>query len=885
MIGRTIGSYHVLAKLGEGGMGEVYRASDTTLNRDVALKLLPDAFTKDPDRLARFKREAQVLASLNHPNIAAIYGFEDANHALVMELVEGPTLAERITNGPIPLDEVLPIARQIAEALEAAHEKGIIHRDLKPANVAFTADGHVKVLDFGLAKALDPVAGSDLTNSPTLTLAATQAGVILGTAAYMAPEQAKGRAADKRSDVWAFGCVLYEMLTGTRPFEGDDISEILACVLKSDPVWSALPVETPPAIRRLLHRCLQKDRRQRLADVADARLEIDDALGAPATDALPPAPRHASIGSIALAVSVAAVTAAVATWALTRRSPQVPPSVTRLSIAPAVADALTVSGNDRDVAISPDGRRVAYVGGNGTSLVIRDLDRSDPIRIDGIGLPHNPFFSPDGAWVGFVDGLSALRKLPVRGGAVETICRFAFPGVGATWAGDTIVFNMYGGLWRVSAAGGEPEKLTPVAADGQPVYFNPSFLPGGRAVLFAFAGKEQGIGVLDLQRGTTKVVMRAGMNFNGAGATYLDSGHLIYASRAQAQGPAALNLIGFDVNRLETVGTPVALNEPIFITPFGRVPDFDVSQNGTLVYVAATAEPAARRLVWVARDGHEEPIDAPVRAYTYPNVAPDGRQVAIDIRDQENDTWIWDLGRRTLRRLTFDPGFNQYAVWTRDGRRVLYLLNQNLVWQQADGSGVPEVVARRTHLLAPYAFSPDGRRLVFREDFPETGHDLMVLSLEGERKVEPLLQARFNELNAEISPDGRWVAYESDESGAHEIYVRPFPDVKAGRWQISTAGGRMPLWARDGRELFFLASGGALMSAAIDAGQTFVAGAPARLFDHHYYIGGASSIGRTYDVAPDGRGFLMIKPDTGQPASLMVVLDWFEELKARVPAK
>jgi len=564
-----------------------------------------------------------------------------------------------------------------------------------------------------------------------------------------------------------------------------------------------------------------------------------------------------------------------------------------LSVVPAEADAITVSGSDQDLAIAPDGTRIAYVGGTGTSLIIRNLDSTEAVRIDGAGLPHNPFFSPDGAWVGFVDGLSMIKKVSARGGTIETVCRIWTPAVHAAWHGDTIAFAQYGRIYRVSAAGGIPEAITPPAEAEQPGLFNPMFLPDGNAVLVGMsptaATRDAGIGVVDLRTRTQKRIMSiapsAGLSIVGLLARFIAPNRLIYrpAIELGAKSAPALRVVGFDLSKLETVGAPVAIDEPVFITPFGGYADFDVAQNGTLVYVASSARPNVRQLAWVNRDGREEPIDLPARAYTYPNFSPDGRQVAFDIRDQENDSWIWDLGRNTLRRLTFDPGFDQYAVWARDQQHIVHILVNRIFWQPPDGSGQPELLAQRQHLLAPYAFSKDDRQLVFREDFPETGHDLMMLSLDAGRKVEPLLQTRFNELNAEISPDGRWLAFESDESGPHEIYVRPFPDVNAGRWQVSTAGGRAPQWSRDGQELYFLGLDGAMMAARVELTKTFVSYAPTRLFEHRNYVGGAVSIGRTYDVAPDGHRFLMIKP--APPPDIAVVLNWSEELKQRVPTR
>ena len=911
--GTRIGSYEIISLVGAGGMGEVFRAHDTKLGRHVAVKILPAAVASDPERLTRFEREARTLASLNHPHIAHVYGVEETTdtRALVMELVEGEDLSARVARGPMPLDEVLPIARQLADALEAAHDLGIVHRDLKPANIKLRSDGTVKVLDFGLAK-LNPdgpagalietgaAIGRDaaVTTPAIASPAMTVHGVILGTAAYMAPEQAKGKPVDRRADVWAFGCVLYEMLTGHRAFEGEDVTDTIAAVVTKDPDWTRLPPSTPPSIRRLLRRCLAKPVKERLRSIGDAMLDLAEPAegsGEVVTTGATSLPRRRSqsLRSWATAVGALVVLMLVAAlaWTLGRNQsiPDRPASfAARLALVPSDGDAIAVSGNDRDLAISPDGKRIAYLGGNGTALIVRDLDRKQVVRIDRAGLPHNLFFSPDGAWVGFIDGLSAIKKVPATGGPIETVCRIMNPGVDADWHGDTIVFAQYGRVHRVSARGGVPEVVTPPPGADQPALYVPKFLPSGEAVLVGVAARapadsEGGIGILDLRTGALKLIVPLSRTLgalNGLGARFVAPNHLVYRPALQRGGEVAarLRVVGFDLERMEATGAPAVVDEPIFITEFGGYADFDVAENGTLVYVANTAQPNTRRAVWVHRDGREEAIDLPARAYTYPNVSPDGRQVAFDIRDQENDSWIWDLARNTLRRLTFDPGFNQYAVWAHDQRHVVHIIGGNIFWQPPDGSGRPEQLAERQRLLAPYAFSKNDQQLVFREDSPDTGHDLMILSFDQDRKVEPLLQTRFNELNADISQDGRWLAYESDESGAPNVYVRPFPDVNAGRWQVSASGGRAPRWSRDGQELYFLGLDGAMMTARVEGAGAFVSHAPTRLFDHRNFVGAASSIGRTYDVSPDGSRFLMFKPAPAPHIS--VVLNWAETLTA-----
>jgi hypothetical protein len=724
--GTRLGPYEIVSALGAGGMGEVYRARDTKLNRDVALKVISDTFALDPDRLARFRREAQVLASLNHPHIAAIHGFEDSGdtHALVLELVEGETLADQIARGAIPLDEALPIARQIAEALEAAHDQGIIHRDLKPANIKITPDGNVKVLDFGLAKLTEgggPGRAGELhlTQSPTITNPAqmTGVGVILGTAAYMAPEQAKGQAADKRADVWAFGAVVFEMLTGQRLFTGETISDTLASVLKNEPNWGTLPEATPTAVRRLLRRCLEKDRKRRLDSAADAGLEIEEALTAPsATDRAAGQPGAALRSAWARALPWAVVGALAAglvvvlvLWAPWRAA--APPHVTRTAIATSGPAVLTINGFNGDLALSPDGTHVVYVGNNGTQLFVRALDALEPVAIATGGAVQGPFVSPDGQGVGFFDG-TTLRKVAITGGPPITLTSVNGLPTGATWAlDDTIIFattSVATGLQRVSAAGGTPEVLTrPDHAHGEGSHLWPEILPGGRALLFTITSQTGGletaqVAVRDLRTGTQKVLLRGGSHGH-----YVASGHLVYVAAG------TLRAIPFDLARLVTQGTAVPVLPRLATTSFGAG-DFAVAADGTLVYVDAPGSlaPNARTLVWVDRMGKEESVAAPPRAYQHPRLSPDGTRVALSSIDQENDLWIWDLGRATLTRMTFDAGLDQFPVWTPDGRRIVFSSARsgqlNLWWQAADGTGAAERLTTSSNPQLVTGITPDG---------------------------------------------------------------------------------------------------------------------------------------------------------------------------------
>jgi Tol biopolymer transport system component len=912
--GTRLGVYEVTAPIGEGGMGQVYRARDTKLNRDVALKILPDAFASDADRLARFTREAQTLASLNHSNIAAIYGIEEGGdvRALVMELVEGEDLSQRIARGAIPLDETVPIARQIADALEAAHEKGIIHRDLKPANIKITSLGTVKVLDFGLAK-LDERSASlsgergDLTHSPTLTFNATQAGIILGTAAYMAPEQARGQVVDTRADIWAFGCVVFEMLTGQRPFEGELISDVLASVLKTDPNWQALPVDTPAALHRLLRRCLEKDPRRRLQAIGEARVQIDDLLsGAPdaagasaLSRALPLWWRMLPWGVAGTAI--AGLMLVLALWVPWRSA--APPRVTRTTITTSGPAALTITGVDRDLALSPDGTHVVYVGNSGTQLFVRALDALEPVAIASGNNLGGPFVSPDGQWVGFFENVTTLRKVAITGGPAITLTSVGAIPRGATWAtDDTIIFatsNPATGLQRVSAAGGTPEVLTrPDRAQSEANQFLwPEILPGSRAVLFTITSQTGGletaqVAVRDLRTGTQKVLLRGGSHgryvASGLARRSLgEVGHLVYVAAG------TLRAIPFDPTRLETHGTAVPVPPRLITTPYGAG-DFAVATDGTFVYVDAPGGLAAnaRTLVWVDRTGKEEPIAAPPRAYQHPRLSPDGTRVALSSTDQEIDILVWDLRRTTLTRLTLDPGQDFFPVWTPNGKRIVFTSNRggqnNLWWQAADGTGTAERLTTSSNTRFVTGITPDGTAVLFFEVTPTMGRDLLQLALDGTRRVTPLLQTKFDELNGIVSPDGRWLAYESNSSGSFEIYVQPFPNVGGGQRQVSTAGGRQPLWARSGKELFYVGGNGALLRVPVEAsGATWNAGTPTKLLEGRYVTGG--TLGRTYDVSPDGQRFLMIKAsgtDAGAPPpAIIVVQHWDEELKRLVPTK
>jgi len=886
MVGQTISHYKVLEKIGEGGMGEVYRATDTKLNRDVALKILPEQFASDTQRMARFQREAEVLASLDHPNIGQIYGIEEAGQtkALVLQLIEGPTLADEIAQGPIPVEDALKIALQMAEGLEAAHEKGIIHRDLKPANVKITPEGQVKILDFGLAKALEvEVPASSLSQSPTLTAAATQAGVILGTAAYMSPEQAKGKQTDTRADTWGFGAVVYEMLTGKRAFEGEDVSDTLAAVLRAEIDWSRLPSETPPSVRRLLERCLNRDLRRRLADIREARIAIEDYLADPSAGIVQPGsdtvqtPPRRILPWVLAAVVLSAVTAGVAVWSVMGPAP---PRLARF----AISEPPNVSFNTRSapsVTISPDGTRIVYVG-PGNQLYVRAVDQLDAVALRG-GVGINPFISPDGNWVGFRDGSdNTLKKVSIHGGPPVVLSE-GFGGIaGASWgADDSIIFGTYqpNGLFRVSAAGGEEREPLTNLEEGESGHRWPEILPGGHIVLFTVE-KGQGeanreISALNLETGERKLLIRGGSNPH-----YAATGHIVYGA------DGTLRAVPFDLDAVEVKGDPIPVLEGVVTQARGDA-HFSLAEDGTLVYVPGTGGGVVGQLtfVWVDREGREEPVAAEPRAYQEFNLSPDGTKIAVRVIGPGNhDVWIYDLVRNTQMRLTFDPAIEAFPIWTPDGQRVAFgSSDAPLSWKAADGTGEVEILVESSRQV-PQAFSSDGTALVFQDRTP-SGYYLGMLSLDGERTSTLLLETKFGERNAALSPDGRWMAYQSNESGQFEVYVRPFPDVNGGRWQVSSSGGSWPLWNPNGREFFYAGSEG-MMAVPIETEPTFTQGPADLLFGLGPYLTGQPN--RRIDIPPEGDRFLMLKTgggsdETAETTSIIVVQNWFEELKRLVP--
>ncbi len=886
MVGTTISHYKVIEKIGQGGMGEVYRAEDTNLSREVAIKVLPEQFTQDPQRLARFEREAKLLASLNHPNIAAIHSFEHADdvHFLVLELVPGETLQERVAKGPLPVEETLEVCRQIAEGVEAAHEKGVIHRDLKPANVKVTPEGKVKILDFGLAKAFEeetPV--SDISQSPTLTQEMTQAGVILGTAAYMSPEQAKGEPVDKRADIFAFGCVLYELLTGKRTFDGKTITETLGAIIHKEPDWAALPRTTPWRIRELLRRCLTKDAHDRLRDIANVRVEIKIALTEPTTvsptgvvsTAQPALWRTIVPWSIAVAAVVIAIS--IAFW----RSPQpLSPPSTRFAITPSLAALANTQGSD--LAISAEGRHVLYKANTerGIQLYLHSLDDlvDRPIpgtdRTDALG---SPFFSPDGKSVAFFEG-GKLKKVSLAGGSPITLCDAAGFLLSGSWGpDDTIVFSGGTDLYRVSASGGEPEILaTPDLDKGETGYSAPHILPGGKGVLFNLAPGPAGvfsrqIAVLSLEGEKQKILIE-----DGRQAKYLETGHLVYEQAATGN----LMAVRFDLDTFEVMGDPVPVLQGVRQSPPGQV-DYALSEKGTLVYVPQ--QQYEQSLVWVDRKGTESLITQEELSFGSPRISPDGKQVALAIAGEgTQNIWIYDLEGESLRRLTFGSG--SVETWSPDGKWIIFQRvdedgRRTISRKLADGSGpVEQLTVPVSRGQQPHSLTPDGRILAFGGG----DGDIWMLPMEGDREPQRFITSPNNECCEKFSPDGKWLAYVSDELGLDQVYVGPFPNPTDVKWLVSEEGGGQPVWSPDGTELFYR-NGDRMVAVSVQTEPTFRRGRPEVLFEGTYVSSRFISGYQYYDISRDGQRFLMIKAEEGSTAQINVVLNWFEELKRLVP--
>jgi len=869
-------------------MGEVYLARDTTLDREAALKILPEMVLQDPDRLARFEREAKALAALNHPNIAQVYGVlragdEAASPAIAMEYVPGDDLSQIIARGPVAVDEALKIARQVAAALETAHGAGIIHRDLKPANIRVRPDGVVKVLDFGLAKSSDPAGTSGVSamNSPTLTARATEMGVILGTAAYMAPEQAKGRATDRRVDVWAFGVVLYEMLTGRRAFAGDDVTEVMAAVIRDTPALDLLPAATPPGVRRLLRRCLEKDAAKRVRDMGDAGLELDEAMTGARDEVAPAVVSQARSGPsaawlIGAAVALVAIVAA-ATWWL-KPAPVEDRPVARFEIP--LPTGVNVTGTAYPaIAISRDGRRAAYITTRG--IFVRDLDSTEPRAIsDSAAGNLGIAFSPDGEWLAWVS-TAGLVKIPVAGGPAQSLDA-KLDGRSVSWTSDgRILVGSDRGVLALPETGGTAEVLLPLA-DGAQGSFRPQLLPDGRHVLYSSLKDGRVSAVVQAVGEAPKVVLE-----NAVGALFVPSGHLLFGRDVQAWA------VPFDPDALEVRGSPVALSDSVFVSAASGLPQVAVADNGTTVMLPDDQGEEDLVLVWADNSGNATPAFAVPRRYSDPRLSPDGRRVALHLWDEENDIWIADLQRGGLTRITFDPAEDETPVWSPDGRYVAYSADRTgqprtVFRKRVDGNASePEEVAwqspEHNHVTD---WSPDGK-IIVQVGGTATSDDILAVDVET-KEVTPLVASPFSERQGRISPDGRWLAYTSSESGRPEVFVLAYPSLDA-RVTVSTNGGVEPVWSRDSKRLYFRSDEDIMVATVVSTDPLELSTPTVQFPDRFVRTQGDNHI--HFDLAPDGRLLLIGYPDLGREAGpreggrLTIAVNWLEELKRRLPVR
>ena len=872
--GTRIGAYDVGALLGSGGMGVVYRAHDRSLGRDVALKVLPADWSAHPDRVARFDREARLLASLSHPSIAAIYGFEEAGatRAIVLELVEGPTLDERLSRGAVPLPEALSIAQQIAEALDAAHEKGIMHRDLKPANIKLTPEGAVKVLDFGLAKAFDHPLPLASPSSETVTAERTRVGVVLGTAGYMSPEQARGDPVDKRTDIWAFGCVLYEMLTGQRTFSGATAADLMSAVLNREPDWTALPPSTPRAVRTLLHRCLAKDRKRRLRDIGDAVLELQTAAASPAPEMAGTEPRWRRWwlpAAAALTVILLAATAVL--WQRPWRRASVSPMTVRMTCTlPRGVSVTEGPAYASSLALSPDGSILVIAGTSddaGTQLYQRRLDRLDVTPLSGTAGGASPFFSPDGKWIGFF-AEGQMRRIPVGGGAAVDITKVPEHTYGASWGpDDRIIFvsGARGRLLAVDMRGGAVEAVTKIL-DDETGHYRPQVVADGRTLLF-----DNGRSIYAFDR----ISGRREKLLEGRAPYYSSTGHLIFC-----RGTTLL-AAPFDASRFEITGPAVPLLDGISERPASATKHYAISRSGSLAYVPVAG---SHSLVLINADGSERLIGEEQPTLENPQFSPDGRRVAVASRGRTGENieiWIHDLERGIPSRLTFDGG--RAPVWTPDGAAVTYSHlgeAQGIYRKSADGTGVAERLVALSEFHWLIGWTPDGRTLAYgglldRRGTNASGSSIWAVADGNSRQVvEPGLV-----WGGRLSPDGRWLAYYLLESGSFEVYVTPFPGGGT-RWLISERGGRDPSWGPDGTELYYR-SGNRLVAAQIDTKR----GGPRVVARRVVLERFRPPLYDDYDIHPDGRTLVIVRPARGVSDDPILVVNWQEELKRVLPER
>ncbi|MGD1072617.1 MAG: protein kinase [Bryobacteraceae bacterium] len=869
--GDKLDRYEILALIGNGGMGEVWKAHDPRLNRDVAIKVSAQQFTD------RFDREAHAIAALNHTNICTLY--DVGPNYLVMEFIEGPTLADRIAEGPIPLDEALGYAKQIAAALEAAHEKPIVHRDLKPANVKIRPDGSVKVLDFGLATAVEEVEVTP--DSPTM-MPGTHVGVILGTAGYMSPEQARGKKVDKRADIWAFGVVLYEMLTGRRLFQGEDVTETMASVVKEKPDLSGVPAQVLP----LLNRCLEKDPNNRLRDIGDAWA----LLGSGAVSSAPSQSRL-GMGLGWIAAGALAVVAVVALWAPWRAQKPVDRPLIRLDVDLGADVSVPAANAANPLAISPDGTRLVYASGTPARLFTRRLDQAKATELPGTQGAAGPFFSPDGQWVGFSLG-GKLNKISVEGGAVVPLADVIGFG-GASWGedGNILVSDARKGLVRVPAGGGPPQMVVDVLK-GEYALASPQILPGGKAILFASyatrSADTASVQALILADHHRKVVVQGGTSPRYL-ATQNGAGYLLYTNRA------TLFAVPFDPDKLETRGTAAPMLDDVAHSPVGSA-HLEISRTGALVYRRGGGDTGLLTVTWIEGAGKTEPLLAKPGLYDRPELSPDGQRLAVDVTEASGqDIWVYDWKRDTMTRLSF-TGTAFSPIWSPDGRYIAWGSSaQGMFAARSDGAGQPQPLTRSTDQQSPWSFTPDGRQLAFQDRSSKSGYDLWTVPIEsdgaGLRAGTPVvfLQTPASERHPALSPDGRWLAYSSDESGTFQVYVRAFPD-KGGKWQISSGGGTYPMWSRNGHELFFETMDGRIMLARYTVkGDSFAADKPLLWSDRKLGAVGGVGTARNVTLAPDGKRFAALMPAAAPETEhaqnqVVFLLNFSDELRRRFPA-
>jgi serine/threonine protein kinase/Tol biopolymer transport system component len=895
--GLRLGQYRIVEHLGTGGMGTVYKATDTNLGRTVALKLVRPEMLEDPAGIARFEREARLLASLNHPHIAAIYDFEECGGVrfLSLEYVSGPTLGERLRRGPLPLREAISFASQVAQAIEAAHASQIIHRDLKPANIKITESGQVKVLDFGLAKPVEQAraAGAE-ADTATLTEHLTEKLAVVGTPAYMSPEQARGKDLDARTDIWSFGCVLYEALTGKVTFRGNSTTEILAAVVEREPDWTALPQSTPLPVRSLLKRCLRKDPNRRLRDIGDARVELEDLLVSPSHEDAPPKPDTTRRTAISALVGAAAGAAGMGVFAIGRYRGGAHRKLAQFAVVPPDNGVFAPSFNKR-VAISPDGAHIAFNSGLGGSapqtLFLRSVGDLEAKPIKDAGSGGAPFFSPDGLWLGFITNAAptSIRKVALSGGAPITICPhdgFA----GAAWANqDTIYFVAAnpGGIVSVSASGGQLKEIARIDfAKGERLHKYPSALPGGKALLFTVATTDSesfddaAIAVFSPATGERRILVEGGTH-----PVYSPSGHLVYGRNGN------LLAVPFDANRLRVTGQPFTVLEGVSMSRNTGVVNFDISASADLVYVPGKADGGARTLFWVDRNGKSEKLPLPPRSYLHPRISADGSQLAVEIEGSNHDIYLYGFGSGVLTKITTD-GVSHWPVWSPDGKNIGYRSGPmgafKLFQVPADRSHDPQQVPAEGRAQSAESYSPDGRAIAYTAAAPGVVPKVMVVPLQGERTPRPLDNSKYAQGSPKFSPDGHWLAYCSPESGKPQVYVQAFPGPGA-KFQVSSDGGTDPVWKRNGGELYYR-NGDIMMAVPVSTGSRFSAGRPQELWKGHYSPGMGSSCGgpgttsSNYDVTADGNRFLMVKDDDQDYATskqIVVVLGWADELRGR----